>query len=145
MKITFIVAVVIGLSLGSVGGWYNAEMLSGPMQSVEAIAASSLTSDFALQQFEHADNSRARQAVQLQIEVLERLEKADRDTGSEGQLGFAYTRLALIEEAAGQTVAERSAQDEARQWFKRSHPQGDLTDEQMRTGLKRMDAAFDRL
>jgi len=96
-----------------------------------------------LEQFEHADNSRARQAVQLQIKVLEQLEKADHDTSSESQFGFAYTRLAMIEEAAGQTVAERSAQDQARQCLKRSH-HGELTDEQMRAGLKRMDAAFDR-
>jgi len=115
------------------------------MQSAEIISARSVTSAFALQQFESADNEHARQAVLLQIRTLEQLQQTTSDPGSDGQLGFAYTRLAMIEEASGHAEAERSALDRARLWFKRAHPRDELTDEQLKDGLKRWDGALDRL
>jgi len=115
------------------------------MQSAEVLSASSVTSEFALQQFEHADTAHARQAVLLQIRTIEQLEQVARDPGSDRQLGFAYIRLAMIEEASGQTEAERSALDQARRWFKGVHPRDELTDEQLKDALKRWDGAFGRL
>jgi hypothetical protein len=41
----------------------------------------------------------------LQIKILEQWERDRHDPDPEGELGFAYTRLALIEEAEGQTEA----------------------------------------
>ena len=145
MKITFTVAAVIGFVSGNAYGWYNAEQASGFMQSAEVLSASSVTSEFALQQFEHADTAHARQAVLLQIRTVEQLEQVARDPGSDGQLGLAYIRLAMIEEASGQTEAERSALDQARRWFKGVHPRDELTDEQLKNALKQWDGAFDRL
>ena len=145
MKITFTVAAIVGFVLGTVCGCYKGAEASGFMQSAAVISIPSVFSDFALQQFEHADSAHARQAVLLEIKILEQLERAAPDSSSEGLLGFAYTRLAMIEETAGQKEAERRALDEAKVRFNRNRPQEKLTDEQMKSALKRWDAAFDRL
>ncbi len=115
------------------------------MQSAEVISISSVTSDFALQQFEHADSSHARQSVLLEIKILKQLERAAPEHGSGGRLGFAYTRLAMIEEAAGQQEAGRRALDEARERLKLVYPREELTGKQMKMMLKQLDGASDRL
>ncbi len=80
----------------------------------------------------------------LEIKILGQLERAAPDSSSEGQSGFAYTRLAMIEEAAGQAEAERRALDQAKEWFGRAHPREGLTGEQMKSALKLLDEASDR-
>jgi len=145
MKITFMVAAIGGFVVGAVYGFYSANELSAAMESVASISAPSVISNFARQQFEHADGVHARQAVLLEISTLEELERAAHDSATEGQLGFAYTRLAMIEEGAGQADAERQALDQARGWLNHSHPRQERTDEQMKSALKRWDSAADRL
>ena len=109
----------------------------------------SVASNFASQQFQHADSAHARQAVLLEIKLLDQLQRAARDSSSESQLELAYTsaytRLAMIEESAGQTEAERRAMDEAKVQFNRNRPNREVTDEQMKNALKEWDAASDRL
>jgi hypothetical protein len=145
IKITFAVAAIIGFVLGGVCGSCRAKETSSLMQSAEVISISSIPSSFALQQFEHADTAHARQAVLLEIKILEQLQRAAPDPSAEGQFGLAYTRLAMIEQAAGQAGAERRALDQARQWFERSHPREVPTDEQMKSRLKLMDEASSQL
>lgn len=145
MKITFAVAAIIGLFLGTISGCYEAKEASGLMQSAEVLSIPSVVSDFARQQFEHADSVHARQAVLLEIKILEQLERAAQDSTSAGQLGLAYTRLGMIEEAAGQTDAQRKALDQARRRFRQAHSLGELTDEQLKSTLRRLDSASDRL
>jgi predicted outer membrane protein len=98
MKIAFTAAAAIGLAFGAVAGWYNARELSDLSQSVELISVSSVTSDFAREQSEHADASHARQAVLLHKHTLEQLEQVSHESSSNSQLSLAYTRLAMIEE-----------------------------------------------
>jgi hypothetical protein len=149
IKITFIVAAVIGFGGGIVCGCYRAAEASSYMQSAEVVSIPSVASDFASQQFQHADSAHARQAVLLELKLLDQLHRAAHDSSSESQLGLAYTfayiRLAMIEEAAGQTEAERRAMDEAKVRFNRKRPNEEVTDEQMKNALKRFDAASDRL
>jgi hypothetical protein len=143
--ITFIVAGVGGLFLGIVAGWHNAELASEAMQSADILSASSVTSNFALQQFEHADTAHARQAVTLQIKTLEQLERVPGDWVSKSELGYAYTRLAMIEEAAGAPEAEYRAMVQAKEYFNRAYSGHEPTDEQLKNSLKRFDQGFDRL
>ena len=145
MKITFAVAAIIGFVLGAVLGCYRASEASGFMQSAEVISIPSVASDFALQQFEHADSAHARQAVLLEIKILKQLERAAYDRSSGGRLGFEYTRLAMIEEAAGQKEAGRRALDEARGRLTLVYPREELTDERMKNMLKLLDGASNRL
>jgi hypothetical protein len=149
IKITFSLAAVIGFGVGAVFGCYRAAESSGYMQSEEVMSIPSVASNFASQQFQHADSAHARQAVLLEIKLLDQLQRAARDSSSESQLELAYTsaytRLAMIEESAGQTEAERRAMDEAKVQFNRNRPNREVTDEQMKNALKEWDAASDRL
>jgi hypothetical protein len=145
VKFAFTGAAIIGFVLGAVYGCYTAKEASDLMQSAEIISISSVPSYFALQQFEHADSAHARQAVLLEIKILGQLERAAPDPSSEGKFGLAYTRLAMIEEAAGQAEAERRALDQARERFERAYPRKGLTDEQMKSTLKLLDESSDRL
>jgi hypothetical protein len=155
IKITFAIASSIGFAVGIVCGCYKGRDASLFIQSAEVMSIPSTTSDFAREQFERADQAHAHQAVLLEIKLLEQLERVVHEPGaSDGhpaseraglQLVLAYTRLALIEETAGQTEAARRDLDQAKAWSNRNHPDKEVTDEQLKNTLKRFDAAFDRL
>lgn len=145
MRITFLAAAVLGLLSGTIFGYYEAKEVSGFMQEAEVMAIASADSDFSREQFDHADNTRAREAVMLEIGNLEQLERIGHDSYAEGKLGYAYTRLAMIEAAAGDAAAEHRALDRARSWFQRVHPRSELTDEQMKDALKRIDSVIRKL
>jgi len=114
------------------------------MEFTAAASASQLTSQFAAQQFRHADTDHARSAVLSEINVLEQFELATNEMTYRGQLGYAYARLGTIEESAKHPDAARQAFLQARSWFKRGFGH-DLTDDQMKEALKRMDRVFDQL
>jgi hypothetical protein len=139
IKITFGVAAVLGFAVGIVWGYFRAQEASKSMESAVVWSAGLVTSNFAWQQFEQADSASARQAVMLEIKILDRLERTAPDPAVETHLGLSYTRLGMIEEASGETEAERHDLDRAKGWFKQSHPR-ELTDED----LKKMLTASDR-
>jgi hypothetical protein len=146
IKITFIVAAVLGLGFGSYTGYSSADDVSNSLKSIQYLGPTSVVSDFARLQFEHADTDHARQAVMVQIHLLEQLELADKAFHADGELGFAYLRLAMIEEAAGQAEAEQGALVQARARFKRSHSHSEeLTDDELKNAVKRLDRAADNL
>ena len=58
---------------------------SDTMQSSELMSVSMVASSFARQQFEHADSDHARQAVLLQISLLEQIERVTRDDSHKGE------------------------------------------------------------
>ncbi|MGD0568208.1 MAG: hypothetical protein ABSA78_07360 [Candidatus Sulfotelmatobacter sp.] len=155
MKITFAAASIIGFSVGVVCGCYEGKEASLFMQSAEVMSIPAITSDFALGQFEHADQGHAHQAVVLEIKLLEQLERVVQEPEASGglfapevfrfQLILAYTRLALIEETAGQTDAARRDLDQAKARFNRNRPDREVTDEQLKDTLRRFDAAFEGL
>jgi len=149
VKTTFLAAAFLGLGLGGYWGYSEACEASDSLVSGQYIGPTYVAADFARVQFQHSVTEHARQAVMLQIRVLEQLEAADKDFhGSE--LGLAYTRLAMIEEAAGRPDAEKQALAQARARYERFRTQRvpsqreELTDEKMKTLLKRLDEAADR-
>ncbi|MGA8151771.1 MAG: hypothetical protein WB952_12535 [Terriglobales bacterium] len=144
VKATFTTAAILGLLTGSVWGYYTARELSGTMELVDATSVSQVTSHFSTEQFERADIDHARTAVLSEINVLEQFELATNEMTYRGQLGYAYARLGTIEESAKHPDAARQAFLQARSWFKRGFGH-DLTDDQMKEALRRMDHAFDQL
>jgi hypothetical protein len=152
-RITFAVASIIGFAVGAVYGCYKAEDASRSMQSAEAMSIPTITSSFAREQFEHADPAHARQAVRMEIKLLEQLERvahqtrvSDAVSASESiQLALAYTRLALTEEADGQSEAARRDLGQAKARLNRNRPDKGMTDEQLKDTLKRFDATSDSL
>src|SRR5271163_3489877 len=118
-KVTFLTAAILGLGFGGYFGYSEANQISDSLASIQYIGPTKATSDFARTQFMHADTDHARQAVMLQIRLLERLEQADKTFREDGRLWLAYIRLAMIEEAAGHSDAEQSALTQARALYNR--------------------------
>lgn len=146
MKVTFVVAAALGLGVGSYLGYSRANETSNSLESSQYFLPTSVGSDFARVQFEHADTDHARQAVMLQIHLLEQLEQADATFRENGRLWLAYIRLAMIEEAAGRPDAEHSALTDARALYNRDHPRGqEQTYDELKAFVLRLDRAADNL
>ena len=144
IKITFLTAAILGLVCGVYLGYSEANQVSDSLKSIQYMAPTKITSDFARTQFLHADNDHARQAVMLQIHLLEQLESADKAFHA-NELGPAYIRLAMIEEAAGRPDAEQRALAQARARYQGAHPRSEeLTDEELKDGIRRLDRAVDK-
>ena len=143
-KITVLTSALLGFATGSLLGLHTGKLGAEGVQAAQIMAPAETSADFAARQFKNADPSHARQAVLLEIGILRRLERVAGDSAQERILGFAYTRLAIIEEDAGLHDAALAAFNEAREWFKRSNPNGEMTNEQLRDSVERMDKALDR-
>ena len=145
VKITFLVAAALGLGVGSYWGYSEADEVSASLDSTQYFVPTKIAADFARLQFAHSDTDHARQAVMLQIRLLEQLEMADKDYHAK-DLVFAYTRLAMIEAAAGQADAEKSALAQARTHYARASTRDEeMTDDQLESIVKRLDHAAESL
>ncbi len=144
MKATLVVAAMLGLVSGAAVGYKQGSWSSSGMEEAYLMTGDVL-SKFAGQQLRHADTDHARRAVMIEIKFLELASKARTARDYDGSLGFAYTRLALVEQAAGRPEAEHAALDQAKAYFKRNYPQHEPTDEQMKELVKKIDDASDRM
>src|ERR1700722_14274096 len=97
MKVTFLVAAILGLGCGGYGGHRTAVEVSDSLKSIQYMAPTNVASDFARPQFMRANTNPAGQAVMLQIRLLEQLELADKSFHPR-ELFWAYPRLAMVEE-----------------------------------------------
>lgn len=140
MKVTFFLSAILGIAVGGRLGYSQGAEVSESMRSAEPIGAGLAVSEFAARQFRYADVDHARQAVQLEISIRTQLTVVKRDAAADGQLGLAYVRLAMVEEAAGNKFAERLALKQARAWLPR-RPGQEASDEQLKDFLKRLDRA----
>jgi hypothetical protein len=145
IKITFVAAAVLGLGFGGYLGHRSAIQVGDSLESIQYIAPAKIASDFARTQFMRADTDHARQAVMLQIQLLEQLERLERSFHGD-QLVFAYTRLAMVEEAAGRPDSGQRALAQARACYRQMHARSkDLTDDELKNAVKRSDRALDNL
>jgi hypothetical protein len=146
IKITFLTAAILGLGFGVYLGYSEANVVSDSLESIQYIAPTEIPSDFARIQFMCADSDHARQAVLLQIHLLEELEQEDKTFHEDGAVEFAYVRLAMIEEVAGRPEAEQSALAQARTRYRRVHSSSEeMTDDELKKVVKRLDQAADNL
>jgi len=142
IKCSFVAAAILGLGCGGYLGYFEANQTSDTLKSIQYIGPTRSVSDFARKQFMHADTDHARQAVILQIRLLEQLELADKSFHAD-ELAFAYIRLATIEEAAGRTDGEQLALLQARARWK-PHPRDkEVTDDDLKNALRRSDKLVD--
>ncbi len=143
IKITFIAAAILGLGCGGYLGRRSAIQIGDSLESIQYVAPTKVASDFARTQFWRADTDHARQAVMLQIQLLEQLELADKSFHAD-DLAFAYTRLAMVEEAAGRPEAEQRGLAQAKARYRQMHSRsGERTDDDLKNAVKRMDRALD--
>lgn len=139
LRITVVVGALAGILTGGILGAYTARQNEGIVESARVIAASSATAAFAAEQFRHADPEHARQAVMLQIDILQQFERLSPSSVHENNLGFAYTRLAMIDKTAGQEVASEVAFQQAKDWFQKVHPESRLTSVQMESFVRHLE------
>lgn len=145
-KVAILVAATLGSVIGAGCGIFEANALESSQEFGEIITASSVPSDFAARQFKYADTTHARQAVLLELGILQQLDRVAHDTVQAGKLAMAYARLAMIEETAGNQDAERAALVQAKVWNnKRTRGHAEITDEQLKNAVRTMDRVMDRV
>lgn len=144
VKAICLAAAVFGLAVGAYRGHAEANQTSDFQQSIQYIAPTQIASDFARVQFMRADSDHARQAVMSQINLLQRLQLADKTFHSDGELAMAYIRLAMVEESVGHLEEQNRALGLARACFERAHPQGKQgTDDELKAFVRRWDKVTD--
>jgi hypothetical protein len=144
-KTAVTVAAVLGLIVGIVPGAYVGSTTGEMMGNIQTTLTPAPLSDFSAWQFKYAESARAREAVLLEIGILQQLERVNHNSVQEGRLGLAFARLAMIEEATDNQDAARTALDKARKSFKRLHPREDLSDAQLKDAVKRSDQVMERV
>jgi hypothetical protein len=120
------------------------------LDTTQYLLPTSALSNFVRLQSKYSEADYARQAVMLEISVLEQMkQKGLRDEvfQPDEELGKAYTRLAMIEEGAGQVEASRSALAEARTHYEQSPSRSgkEPTDDEMKKIITLIDKAADSL
>jgi len=144
MVLCIMASALIGLGVGAVSGRNDGILFSRSFDDLSTLFLSDITENFAVRQSRHADSAHAREAVLLQIKVLQLLERSHQELANEERLGAAYVRLSMIEGSAGNEVAGRAALQQARSYFKRLHPNREETDDQLKDDVRRMDDFRDR-
>jgi len=144
MKTTFIISAILGLLAGIVWGRHTAMEGSQAMESGTATSALNVTWTFSARQFAHADHDHAKSAILEEVYVLQLLERITPNLAYRVALSDGYARLAMIEEYSNDRDAAHRAFEQARIWFGKDHPGQELTDDQMRQGVQRIDNVLDR-
>ena len=145
MKIVWFVSSVLGLTAGLATGVPEGKALAARLFSLRTVAVEQELSTWAAMQFQHADSDHARAAVLLEIQALEQIGHLPPQyqlVPPQGELLFAYARLAIIEESSGNSAAAQAAFRKARAWQSRLHPGHPVTDEQFRQAVRQRDEAM---
>jgi hypothetical protein len=137
-KVTYLSALLIGLGVGLLLGYrdtMDSLKLLGEMRlEIPPLALQ----DFSREQYTHADTERGREALLNYASVLEGIEKAKGGKSLKLELGLTYTRLALLEEDAGNPEQSDTFMTKARNWYLADGDR-DLSETEMKAILKRFD------
>jgi hypothetical protein len=95
--------------------------------------------DFSREQYERADSEHGRAALLTYANVLESIEKMKDGTGLKFELSLAYTRLAVLEDNAGNSAQSHAYMTKARYW-NLANGGRDHSDSEMKAVLPRFDA-----
>src|SRR5208282_4514013 len=115
-KITYLAALVIGLSIGAVFGFRTAASDLETYESSERLIAPGALEDFAYIQYKHADLDHATKTLQGSANVLEEMDKLSSDGRQENDIAVVYTRLALREDAANNGEISHAYMTKALHW-----------------------------
>jgi hypothetical protein len=138
-KVTYLATLFIGLSVGIFFGYKTAMdrlKISGDARSS---MASLVLSDFSKMQYKHADLEHASAALLSYASLLEEMENLKTEKGRKDDLATTYTRLALLQDAAGNEQQSHAFMVKAETWYKASGGQP-LPESEMKARLQ----AFDR-
>jgi hypothetical protein len=137
-KITYFAALLVGLSIGTSFGFQTAAPAFEAYYSGRQLAAPMVLSHYSYLQYSYADPAHAEAALRTSARLLEGMEKLNPDEAQERELSFTYTRLALLEDAAGNSEHSHALMTKARYWYASSSGR-DYSESEMKTMLKILD------
>ncbi len=136
-KITYAIALLTGLSVGSLFGFKTTSERLSLTRFVFTFPPESLN-DYAYIQYKQARTEDAKNALRLQASFLEQMEHIQPDRLIESDLGTAYTRLAVLEEKDGNVEQYRLNIEKARDCIELNDKER-LSDADIKAAAQRMD------
>jgi len=131
-------AMLIGLSTGSVFGYGRGVVASQSYQEFERLGATAALGSFAHLQYEYADLKHAREGLLMYSALLEELESTKPDRTNKIDLTFTYARLALLEDSVNEPVQSRTYMAKAAYWYKASGGRA-YSDDQLKSMVNALD------
>ena len=142
-KITYLMAALIGLAGGFFLGFRAGTLRAGAFHKAERMEAAMELSRFSNEQYQHADAQHAREALLANVKFLEEMERVGPENTRKTELAMAYTRLALLEDAAQNTAQSQGFMNQARAWYK-ANGRPDRSDAEMKAAQKKFDEVMQR-
>jgi hypothetical protein len=106
------------------------------------LSAQNELSVFSAVEFHYANSGHARKAVLSEMRIDGILQRLSPQMLSGYSLYVPYARLALIEDAAGNTSASQSAFAKAQEIVREHHPTQEITLDEMKQALQRYDTVL---
>lgn len=138
-KIVAIVSCTVGFIGGAVSGVSGGREGAAALIDAGSLSVQGQLSVFSAVQFHHADCDHARQAVLSEMRIDGILRRLSPSMPGAQSLYIPYARLAVIEDAAGNTSASQAAFAKAKEIAREHHPKEEVTLEMMKQGLQRYD------
>jgi hypothetical protein len=138
-KITYLGALLLGLSIGSYFSFRTATHNLEAFYDLRRLAAPQVLRDFSYLQYKYSDPEHAKAALLTFASLLEQMEKTSPEKARKLDLAYAYTRLALLEDAANNREQSRYYMTKTRLWY-RSIDGRDISDYEMKVVVDKMDA-----
>ncbi len=143
-KVTYSLALVIGLAGGALFGfWKDSDQLKS-YYSLRQVTAPMVLEDFSFIQYRHADAEHARTALLAYAGLLEQLESVHQDQLQELKLANTYIRLATLEDTTNNLQASRDYMTKARHFYAASGGQN-RSDSEMKAAVADTDARLEQL
>lgn len=141
-KIIYTLALVIGLSAGSILSFMiEEERLKSYYSSRRSVAPIALD-EFSFMQYRHADTEHAKSALQAFANLLEKLEALHPEKGHQRQLANTYTRLSSLEDRENNPQLSSSYMEKAQAWYTAAGI-ANLPDSEIKVKVKEMDERLD--
>jgi hypothetical protein len=139
-KILYFTALLIGLSIGAFFSFRNTMFFLDDSHDGQRLTAPRVLRDFSYMQYKNADHEHANAALLTYANFLEELQKTYPENPQKGELAVAYTRLALLEDAANNQEQSRTYITKARSWYSPIVGGRELSDSEMKFAVNKMDA-----
>jgi hypothetical protein len=143
-KITYLTALLIGLSVGTSLGFLTSTENLASYYNVRRMAAPEVLRDFSYIQYRRADLGHARTALLTFANFLEEMETLHREKRQELDLAATYTRLALLADAAHNQEESHTYMAKTRYWYAKGG-RAEVSDSEMKAAVQRMDTRMDEL
>jgi hypothetical protein len=141
-KITYLSALLIGLSVGLLSGYRSRFTLLKEYGESRLTIAPYAFEDFSREQYAQADYEHARAALLTYVGLLEEMEKAKAGKSVIVEMRDTYTRLALLEDMVNNPEQSHAYMTKARFWNSagggRNYSESE--ESEMKAAFKRFDA-----